>query len=155
MKTEQQMLADDVDVAQAKHRGEESPIYTLHHVWNYDILTGLMATRDMNIEEKQEVGSRGPAIVTASGPSLDRIIPRLNEIRTAIDAKIWVGNTQLWSCYHQGVLPDYVVKHDPWPRRCPVCQLHGQFTDDGRFVCSTGQPTASARSRNSGRGMRP
>lgn len=117
-------------------RAKASPIYVLHHVWNYAHLLSWLNTADRNIEHG-EPGSKGPAIVTASGPSLDECIPHLNEARESIGAKIWCGNTQLWALYYGGVTADYVVKHDPFPIACPECGVL-TYVDGDKSFCHNG-----------------
>ena len=136
MKTEEELFQTEVMPGLVSARKNASPIYTLHHAWNYPLVTGLMAERDMNIEHNPP-GSKGPALVTASGPSLDYVIPYMNKIRKSHGGlKIWAGNTQLWALYYKGVVPDYVVKHDPWPRRCPECNGFGHYNEGtGDYEC--------------------
>ncbi len=134
MKTELETFNEDVKPFLQMLRKSAPPIYVLHFAWNYQLLMGLLNRKDRNIPHG-EPGSLGPAVVIASGPSLDRVIPYLNEIREKHGAKIWSGSSQVWALYYKGVLPDYVVKHDPWPAQCDECGDFVYWEDDGRVFC--------------------
>jgi hypothetical protein len=67
-------------------------------------------------------------------------------------APIFCTASQVWTLYHQGITPDYVTQHDPWPRQCPICkapdQALTQFDDAGNCTCSLGhQITGETRKK--------
>lgn len=134
-KTEHQVFSDEVRPFLGELRTKINPIFVLHLLWNYAYLSALVNERDRNLSTAPP-NTRGPAIVTASGPSLDAVIPYLNKIRAKHKAKIFCGQTQLWALHYQGVRPDYVLQQDPWPRRCIACKTgHVYFDDKGSCWC--------------------
>ena len=55
---------------------------------------------------------------------------------------IFCTASQVWTLHHQGITPDYVTQHDPWPRPCPVCKPPDKaltfFDNDGVCTCGLG-----------------
>lgn len=123
------------EVAMAKHQewsALQGQLPYFHNACaNYNLLMGtpenpgLMAKRDMNIDadwrllgengEKQDRPDRGPAFLIGSGPSLDEAMPYLNELRqNHPNSIIMCAGSQFWSLIATGVVPDYVLVHDPY-----------------------------------------
>jgi len=116
-----------------------NPQYCLNMTWNYQHIMDMQAKRDINMTVA-EPGSKGPAIVIGSGPSLDAAMPYLNKARKKHKAPIFATASQVWSLYYMGVTPDYVTQHDPWSRNCPLCGTvelsHIHFEPDGEIYCA-------------------
>ena len=82
---------------------------------NYLTVKRIMDRRQATIPLFEEYGGRGPAIVTASGPSLTEAMPYLRELRDKLGAKIFAGVSQTWALEEAKVRPDYVTTNDMWP----------------------------------------
>lgn len=112
-----------------------SPILPMNMASNYHYLhDAILSKRDANIAKLKK---KRPAIVIASGPSLDVAIPYLAEARQKHKAHIFCGPTQMWALHHRGVTPDYVVQHDQNYRRCPECGSFINVLEDGTLECMT------------------
>jgi hypothetical protein len=88
------------------------PITARNLCTNFNILTPLQKKCDISFKENEEKGR--PAIVFASGPTLDYGMDLLKEKLTKDFVKI-CGPTQLWNLERNGIRPDYVVSVDPRP----------------------------------------
>lgn len=96
------------------HELNNAAAYLRNVAENYTAVKRILDKRDPTIPLYKEFGERGPAIVTASGPSLDEAIPHLRDLRRTLGAKIFSTVSQVWAMEEAGVRPDYVMTNDMW-----------------------------------------
>lgn len=107
------------------HELNNGAAYLRNIAENYPVIKSLLNRREASMPiygDDDNFGHLGPAIITASGASLDRVKSKLNELRNNISAKLFSAPSQVWGLVEAGVIPDYVVGNDMWPgtgRYCP------------------------------------
>ena len=98
--------------------GNQSPgVWLVNATRNYAAICSLLAT-DRTLRPADQTA--GPAIVTASGSSLDPMLAYLGKAQRKHKAALFVPSSQAWSMHAAGITPTYVVVHDPTPKwnRC-------------------------------------
>ncbi|MBR6079458.1 MAG: motility associated factor glycosyltransferase family protein [Treponema sp.] len=120
--------------AKSKQRDEinTNTLEKFSHLWLKNSCRNLhyLSEKD-GVKKYFGLGENLPFVIVAAGPSLERILPKLPELKKR--AVIVCVDTALKACLEAGVEPDFVVLVDPQY----VCALHLEFLESPSSVLIT------------------
>lgn len=116
-----QTVTDILSKHKKKHEINLNTLERFSHLWLKNSVKNLHYIAELDGVNKYESSTELPFVILAAGPSLEKILPYLNEIKKR--SIIVCVDTALHACLRQNVEPDFIILVDPQY----ACFMHLEF----------------------------